>query len=207
MKILALLKNNSGCDYHRIFLPFSYMEFRQEDSFRYFSNDDTLNESDFKDYNIIYYNRTPNFELSKLLDLRAKYDFKIVCDIDDYWNLNPNHYFYQDWKKHDMKSEMISCLGSADLCITTNEQLKEQVKNVNRNCIVIPNALPFGFGQFNESKAKHEYINILYAGGSSHLPDLKSVQNLFLRLGSDGQFKKTAKVTLAGFTRRHEKKH
>lgn len=200
MKILAIVKGNSGCDYHRVSLPFSYMEFKQGDSFDYFSDGSTKEESQFADYDIVYFNRSPNFDLSKLLDLRAKYGFKIVCDVDDYWNLNSNHYFYKDWLEHNMKKDIISALGAADLCIATNEQLKEQVKNLNRNCIVIPNALPFGYGQFNDNKTEHESINIVYAGGSSHLPDLRSVQNLFLKLGSDGDFKKRAKITLAGFT-------
>lgn len=207
MKIRAILKENSGCDYHRVSLPFSYMEFKQGDSFDYFTSNSALKEEEFGDCDIVYFNRNPNIPLSKLLDLRAKYDFKIVCDIDDYWNLNPNHYFYKDWLTYNMRDEMVKSLASADLCIVTNDQLKDQVRNLNRNVVVIPNALPFGYNQFIDLKKPHEHINVVYAGGSSHLPDLQSVQNLFLKLGSDGDFKKKAKMTLAGYTRRYRKKH
>jgi hypothetical protein len=200
MRILAIVKPNSGCDYHRVSLPFSYMEFKQGDSFRFFSDNEVLQDEEFSSFDIVYFNRTPNFEFDKLLELRSKYGFKIVCDLDDYWSLNANHTFYKHWQDTKMRDQIIKSLIKADLCIVTNEQLKGQVDYLTNICVVIPNALPFGYGQFNMDHKESNKINIIYAGGSSHFPDLESVANLFTKLGSDGEFKKKAKITLAGFT-------
>jgi hypothetical protein len=194
MRILAILKENSGCDYHRILLPFSYMEWREGDSFDFFTDSQMLQEEDFKKYDIVYFNRTPHFSHTVFLQLKKKYGFKTVCDVDDYWHLNVNHYMYSGWNASGMQKLIPECLTAADLCIVTNKQLQDQVLQINNNCIVIPNALPFGFGQFNDQKIMMDKVNILYAGGKSHLMDVKTIQEVFVRLPKESM------VTLAGYS-------
>ena len=53
---------------------------------------------------------------------------------------------------------------------------------LNKNVIIIPNAIPFGEWQFTENKKPSDKVRIFWAGGISHKNDLKILDKNIYRL-------------------------
>lgn len=104
---------------------------------------------------------------------------KIICDIDDYWILNPEHYLYPHYVKSNRQDEIIANLKMADVVTVTTPLLAAKVREYNRNVVVIPNALPFDQGQFTKSNDKTSGTPFVYVGGASHYDDLALLQGLY----------------------------
>lgn len=157
MKIFASILPNSACDYHRIVNPLRYMMGIEV-------------VTDTHDADIFFFNKTTECSLYKLKDKGVK----IVMDIDDYWQLPEDHPYYADWQGNQITERIIGAMGVADGVITTNELLAERIRFYNRNVHVVPNALPYGHGQFNLPQSDWTGT-VKYVGGWSHVNDVKLI--------------------------------
>lgn len=166
--ITPILKLNSGCDYHRIILPFKTMGF---DFDRY----NTDSENILKNTKVFIFNRTPVGSIFDVIKLRQQLGFKIVMDMDDYWHLYSQHYKYAEWIKNKYADTLTLCMKNADAITVTTSLLADKVKEYNKNVHVIPNALPFGKGQFNTLRSLSDKTRFVYAGGNSHTRDMQLI--------------------------------
>jgi hypothetical protein len=159
MEVVPLIKPQSGADYHRLSLPFQYLG----------ADLDILNTETvanlFSKAKVVVYNRTPGFDINYLLAFRKKYGFKVVIDLDDYWMLSSKSIHYASWKKQNTTQIVLEGLMNADFVTVTNARLAEQALKYNRNVEVVPNALPYGEGQFADTRYESEITRIMYAGG------------------------------------------
>lgn len=160
---VPVIRHGPDCDYHRIVLPLKYMGIPEPD--RHVLTKDTR---------LVFFNRLPP-EGQTFLSLRAKMGFKYIMDLDDYWELYPHHYIYSSWQKSGIDRRLIDLMKSADAVTTTTALLADKIRQYNKNVHVIPNALPFDQGQFKPSRKQTTSIRFIYAGGSSHLHDMKQI--------------------------------
>lgn len=146
----------TSCAYHRLYLPFKYME-------------DLPLTTDIKKASVIVFNRLPSFDMLHY----KRMGVKLVMDIDDYWHLYPEHYIFRHWnpKRYEI------ALSRADLVTCTTEILADKIRLINKNVEVIPNALPFGSDQFIGVKSQLTG-NFGYVGGNSHNLDIKLVPDI-----------------------------
>lgn len=93
---------------------------------------------------------------------------RIIMDIDDYWHLYPEHYLFNRWRPQIY----IENLKLANVVTTTNAVLAAKIKEINKNVVVIPNALPFDQGQFTD-RGNTIPGTFGYVGGNSHSTDIK----------------------------------
>ena len=170
--LTPIVNTNSGCDYHRVILPLHYMDIPL-DKFNNKSPEET--SKIIANTKAFIFNRTPEFGLLKLLEVKKKTGCKIIVDVDDFWDLYVNHHQYINWKNSHMASQIVQCIEAADAVFVTNNILYQRVKQFNKNVYVIPNGLPFDDGQFNNSKVDSDKTRVLYAGGLSHFWDLRSM--------------------------------
>lgn len=177
MKIVPIVKKGSSCDYHRIILPLKYMGINIEDF-----EDKTLEEN-IAGADIVFYSRELPFDISELLILKAKYGFKLVVDIDDYWHLYLQHPLYAMWKHFKNDYKIMLSITNADIITTTTELLASKIRPLNPNVHVVPNALPFGEEQFIKGeKEESDIMRMAYVGGTSHFWDLRTVSSTFEKL-------------------------
>lgn len=190
--IVPILNKNSGCDYHRIFLPYSYLgvDFKKLDGMRF--------EDIAKDTRLLVFNRTAKQSLLPYLYYKNKHGFKILVDLDDYWELYYKHELNKEWVKQKMGEQIILSLKNADAVTVTTSLLADKVKQYNKNVHVIPNALPFGDDQFNSDKNPSDKLRFIYAGGSSHLHDLKELSVPFQKVNNNPNIIDNCTFTLAG---------
>jgi glycosyltransferase involved in cell wall biosynthesis len=137
---------------------------------------DTITDEELaeKKYDIVYINRI--WENNDLIELRKKYGFKLVVDVDDYWILNHDHLMFDSFNASGFASRLIRQMKEADLVTCTHERLAEAVSVHNPNVLIVPNAIPYRHGQFNGERFATDAVKIFWAGGITHDQDLKILQ-------------------------------
>lgn len=157
-----------SCDYHRLYLPYKDMDIKTK-------------------VPVFIYSRLCKAGDSMLAALKFS-GYKIICDVDDYWFLDPDHYLSENYKNNGFSQRIINSIQMADIVTVTTDLLASRVMPFNKNVVVIPNALPFDTGQFTLSKDKENGTTFIYVGGVSHRHDLSLIQGMF------------DKVTIAGLS-------
>jgi glycosyltransferase involved in cell wall biosynthesis len=185
---------HSGCDYHRVILPLKHLGVNIKD----FTDVDPM--SILQNTRILFFNRHPECGLEPFLKLRERFGYKIVCDVDDYWELYPDHILYKSWYAAGMNKKIISSIKEADMVLTTTDLLASKIREINSNVHVVFNGLPFGQDQFTDKKESSEHFRILYAGGSTHYHDLRTIRYALEKLRKD-QSLKHCQYILAGYNR------
>lgn len=183
IKALALYQENSGCDYHRVCLPFQY-EHGRVDNKAMEAAGPTL-EDKLAAAELVVWNRDFPLGIDAAIELKGKYGFKVIVDLDDYWELYPHHFLYNYYKQHDVPGIIIRNMQLADAVTVTTSRLADKVRPYNNNVHVIPNALPYGHHQFHEQRLSSEVFRFIYAGQKSHLHDVKLLQGPLQRLAGE----------------------
>ena len=186
MNIIGVTHKESGCGYHRVMLPLAFMN----DIKGYVTNYITEDKTD--DWDILLYNRICQYDLNwnKTKELLG---CQVVMDIDDHWQLPLNHLYYNTYQ--DIAERIERNLMQADLVTVTNSNLLNKVKQFNDNVIVMPNALPYGLNQFNDTRVKSDKVRLFWCGSISHDNDIKILKEPLKRL----QGRKDIQMVMGGY--------
>lgn len=186
MKIYGIISSkHSGPCYHRIFLPVKEMDVDY-----YFSN--LLDPEKLDGVDIVFVNRAfPVNDLQQVSELKAKHGFKLVVDLDDFWQLDASHIMYDYWTQSGLSETILKTLAIADEIFVTNEAL---AKLFNVPVHIIPNAIPER-GQFTVQKLPYSVPRIFYQGSTTHVKDVQLLKGPLRRLMSNVK----AEMVLAGF--------
>lgn len=169
MKILAIY-DKSAPKFHRILLPVHGLQ--QSHGWEVKVTFDTP-EQLFEDIDILFFNRLiGGTTLDTILGYKAKYGFKMVCDLDDHWIIGKDHILYENYKKYGISEMIKEYVKASDLVTVTHDRLGEAVKIVNENVAVFPNAIP-KIDQFTVEKMPSQHIRLFWAGGTTHRNDLE----------------------------------
>lgn len=204
MKIVLLVRPQSACDYHRVINPFRCLQAEDGDNIVTIEEGQVLRPSEFKDADLVIFNRYPIVELETLLVIRKKYKFKIWVDIDDYWELYPEHYLYDAWRRAKMFDKILQSMVHADIITVTNKRLLRKALIINDKVKVIPNAVPIGFEQFTPDKTESTRVRFMYAGGASHVKDLSVLYSFFESIKCSTTFYDNSEFILAGYSDRYK---
>jgi glycosyltransferase involved in cell wall biosynthesis len=192
MRIITVGQRNSGVSFHRLFNPVIYLPKE------YAMMTDVLTEEELKKgYDILFINRyIAGMEVDEVVRLREKYGFKLVVDVDDYWNLDAWHILYGKYPTQ----KVIDHIKVADLVICSNNDLAVQIDELNKNWVVIPNALPYGEDQFTDVKTESDKVRFVYAGSVTHEKDIAILKNPMKRVAGDSMVKNNSTFILCGYS-------
>lgn len=174
IQVLGLTQKESGCGWHRVLLPLAFMP----DSYNHICNvvtEDILKERDFK---IVLYNRFSMYD-NDWNETKAG-GLKVVMDLDDDWDLPYNHPIFDFYEKH--KARVLNNIKHADMVTCTNERLANKIRKFNDNVVILPNCIPLGEHQYTEHREPSDKVRIFWAGGSTHMDDLRIISNPIKRL-------------------------
>ena len=139
----------------------------------------------WKRYQIVHFHRSigPNFEKTQELIPKLKdWGVKTVADIDDYWMPGKEHPIHDVIKFNKLNEKIVTNLRMAEYVITTTSIFADEIKKLNKNVIVFPNAINPNENQFKEPTVKSDKLRIGWLGGSSHLHDLQLLDQSFSKL-------------------------
>ena len=193
IKIAVIIRNINGVSYHRLLMPFAKMKrdygidivvlLNKDDEF--FNNLDGVTH--------VVYNRNISGLMQPeetYLKLKAK-GIKVICDVDDYWELNKKHPMSYYYEKTNLTKCVIKNLKLADLIWTTTPILADKIRPYNKNIVIIKNALDPLEKQYAYEDLTLDFDTFFYSGGSTHLRDLKLLGSAF---DNETFFAKTPKL-------------
>lgn len=123
------------------------------------------------------FNRKTSNPFDKMMRIQKKYGFKVLLDLDDFWELNVQHPMYKSWNANKTGESILQWVKVADAITVTTKRLADKVLPFNKNVHVIPNALPYGDGQFTTLTTESDKFRFVYAAASSHVYDAQILKN------------------------------
>lgn len=147
------IRPNTSCDFHRIIMPFGQLKAEPKAP-------------------VFVFNRQPSHGIHSLMTMK-KAGIKIICDIDDHFDVGPNHVMHSLFKQHNVAETIKQALQLADMVTCTHEQLANAVRPYAKQIEILPNALPFDRGQFTLSQDTISERAMVYVAGTTHRHDMK----------------------------------
>lgn len=149
------VKVMASCDYHRLVLPYSFLE-----------------DADCSTPTFVF-NRVPTAGIGVLLQMR-KAGVRVIADIDDLPELDHRHYLYNAFQHNGTSRDIVESLRLAHVVTCTTQYLADQLsvryEIPMERIVVIPNALPFDRSQFRRVDRNSD-TTFVYAAGASHYRD------------------------------------
>lgn len=196
-RILALI-NSGGSKYFRVTIP---LDLLPKDKYEVtYLNEKFFLEHVVKDYDYIYIHWLQQTNPVYLSIWKEKYGFKIIQDIDDYWQLPMGHYLKE--KLEHSKDQLFDQLILADLVLCSTTFLLDKCLKYNDNCHLRENYIPIYYHQFQpELKLvkNDEKIKVGICGSISHLNDWLSIKNQLKRILNDKFIADNYEFIIAGY--------
>jgi glycosyltransferase involved in cell wall biosynthesis len=156
----------------------------------------------WKEYQIVSMHRSlgPDFDRANEL-IKKLNDLGIitVCDIDDYWMPGKEHPIHDMIKFNKINEKITANLKVSKYVTTTTTIFADEIKNLNKNVVVFPNAINPNESQFREPTLESDRLRVGWLGGSSHLHDIQLLDQSFSKLSS---LKDKLQFVLCGFDTR-----
>ena len=153
----------------------------------------------FKKHQIVALHRSigPDFDkANELIQQLNKLGIITVCDIDDYWMPGKEHPIHDIIKFNKLNEKIVSNLKVSKYVSTTTSIFADEIKKINPNIAIFPNAINPNEPQFKEPTPDSDRLRIGWLGGSSHLHDLQLLDQSFSKLS---KYKDELQFVLCGF--------
>lgn len=200
-KILVIEQGNNGVSFYRFQAPHRKLKELFGDEFEVtFDANPKLDDEALKQWDMVIYpyKLLNPFLVEQFLSRLDSLGVASALDIDDYWLLNKEHPLLTSYLKQNISTNVKSNLVAARNIITTTEAFAKEIRKINPNVYVIPNALDGNENQFKVKPTSNDRIRIGWLGSSTHLNDLSMLKGLVANFKRDGLLDKVQFV-LCGF--------
>jgi glycosyltransferase involved in cell wall biosynthesis len=204
IKVLVVPSDRSGVGKFRSVDPHIFLQNQYPDDFHV----DIIYEPPYDDvsfwtnYQIVAFHRSigPEFERAhRLIQMLNSLGVATICDIDDYWMPGKEHPIHDIIKVHKINEKIVENLKVAKYVTTTTSVFADEIRKLNKNVVVFPNAINPNEAQFKEPTLESDRLRVGWLGGSSHLHD---IQLLDQGLGKITSLKDKLQFVLCGFDTR-----
>jgi glycosyltransferase involved in cell wall biosynthesis len=205
INVLVLPSDQSGCGKFRSVDPHVMIQNLYPDDFHVDIDykPKTNDENFWKQYQIVHFHRnigTNYDETPSLIKKLRSMGIVVIMDIDDYWFPGKEHPIYNIIIQHQLHKKIVANMKEVDYVTTTTTLFADEIKKINKNVVIFPNAINPDEIQFKEETKPSEKIRIGWLGGSSHLHDLQLLDGMVNKLGGDVREK--TQFVLCGFDTR-----
>ena len=142
----------------------------------------------WKKYQIVHAHRSigQNYDIVPQLIRQLKaMGIIVIIDIDDYWLPTKEHPIHQLILNHKLNEKIVANLREASYVTTTTTVFADEIKKINKNVIIFPNAIDPTEPQFKQPTLESERIRVGWLGGSSHLHDLLLLDGMVEKNGKE----------------------
>ena len=126
------------------------------------------------------YENTPN-----LIKFLKSLGIVVIIDLDDYWLPTVEHPIHHLIVQHKIHEKIIANLKEASYVTTTTKVFADEIRKLNKNVVVFPNAIDPTESQFKQPTIESEKIRVGWLGGSSHLHDLMLLDGFVQKNGKE----------------------
>src|SRR5689334_23173181 len=131
MKILALMNNPSGVDYHRIIKPLTRIHFDHGIEVFKAQNIDKDGVPELKEYDLVIFNRFLYKRHYDILEYMAKHQIPYIVDIDDWWKLPKYHPAFEFYRTNKVPAAIQDAIRYASGVTTSTEELAKYIRPLN----------------------------------------------------------------------------
>jgi glycosyltransferase involved in cell wall biosynthesis len=202
IKVLVVPSDRTGVGKFRSVDPHVFLQNLYGDEFHvdiiYDTPYDDLNF--WTQYQIIAFHRSigPDFDKSyELIQKLNSLGVITICDIDDYWMPGKEHPIHDIIRVNKINEKIIANLKVSKYVTTTTPLFADEIRRINKNVVIFPNAINPNEPQFKEPTLESDRLRVGWLGGSSHLHDLQ-----LLSLGKTTELKDKLQYVLCGFDTR-----
>ena len=205
IKVLVLPSDRTGVSKFRSVDPHVMLQNMYNDDFHVdIDYEPRINDQNYwKQYQIVHvhrnigqiYEHTPQI----IRNLKSM-GIIVIVDIDDYWLPTMEHPIHSIIVQDKINEKIVANLKEASYVTTTTNLFANEIRKVNKNVIVLPNAIDPNEGQFNQKSEESDKIRIGWLGGSSHLHDLKLLDGFVSKVGRE--LNEKIQYVLCGFDTR-----
>jgi glycosyltransferase involved in cell wall biosynthesis len=190
IKVLVLPSDRTGVGKFRSTDPHVYLQNMYPDDFHididYEPKVDDV--SYWKQYQIVHvhrnighnYDNTPN--LTKFL---KNLGIVVIIDLDDYWLPTVEHPIHHLIVQNKIHEKIVANLREASYVTTTTTVFADEIKKINKNVVIFPNAIDPQEPQFRQPTLESDRIRVGWLGGSSHLHDLALLDGFVQKNGKE----------------------
>ncbi len=202
VKILVVPSDRTGVSFFRSTIPHIKLEeYYPDDFYVDIDYEPQLDNNDYlKQYDLIHYHRTLGDydKLEGVLKRCDKLGIVTIMDIDDHWAPGPNHPAWEIIKQNELDKKISRNLHISRNIITTTPIFAEEIKRLNKNVFILPNAINPDEKQFQNNTKPSDKIRIGWLGGSSHIKDLEILNGVVTNIKNAGLLDKVQFV-LCGY--------
>jgi glycosyltransferase involved in cell wall biosynthesis len=184
IRVLAVASDATGVGYYRTIWPHQYaQEITDEFDFDIMNGRELPkdNLADFlKNYDMMVFHKMLDKDC-RIIDLAKYLGLVVVCDIDDYWRLGPDHPLNYSSIRNKWPEVISNHIRKADHVTTTTEIFADKIKAINPNVTVLENGIDSTFmPQFSEEKNPRPSgrLRIGILCGSAHLHDIELMKGI-----------------------------
>lgn len=202
VRILAIY-DHTGPSFHRIFVPLAAMDGVDVTFTNIVGEGQPV--QDFSGFDVVMVNRMfPANKLSEVLKAKEKHGFKLIVDMDDHWQLGPDHYLYEYYQKYQLSTYILTALIKADAVTVTHERLADAVAAYNRNVWILPNAIDPLNPSFQVQRIPGNKTRLFWAGGITHEKDISLLKGPVQRICSDNYLRANCMMVMGGFDKTND---
>lgn len=183
MKILVVIpKEINGVTYHRLLVPFR--KIAQELNVTQVYNIDNVTPFQLKQFDVVIMSRLEgSYDVEGNINKLKAFDIPYILDIDDYWQLSMDHLMKKRYDKNNVPEKITKYIKGAAQVWTTQKYFAEVIYKINKNVVVIPNAIDFTESQWlNTEKSDREKYTFGWVGGIHHFEDLTLIKQALSRI-------------------------
>lgn len=182
MKIFVVIpKEYAGCGYYRQYQPHAHLNKEEDVECIYSDGTHTEDNKLAVEADIIHFHKN-YFSVPAALECKRA-GIAIVVDFDDYWYLDTEHIFYQNYVRDGSTAGLINILKMADYVTVTTEKLAVEARKFTNNVVVLPNA--FDPEQCEVERVKDDKLIFGYVGGHCHKKDVEQLRGVNNRLSQE----------------------
>ena len=182
IKLCVVYSDTSGVGHWRSIWPHQYIQDKYGDEFDIdimgvssLHRDDLTNF--LSQYDIFIFHKMLDRE-SKIIDIVKFMNIPCICDIDDAFNLGPDHPLFITAKREHWAEIITDHLRKADYVTTTTPIFAKRLEKINKNVVVLPNAVDANMSQFKQKKNPCDRIRFGLVCGSAHLKDIELMSGI-----------------------------
>jgi len=204
IKVLVLPSDTTGVGKFRSVDPHIMLQNMYSDDFHVDIdyNPQINNVNYWKQYQIVHihrnigsnYDQTPN-----IINFLKSIGIIVIVDLDDYWLPGKEHPIHQLIVQEKIHEKIVANLKVASYVTTTTNIFADEIRKVNKNVVIFPNAIDPTEAQFKQPTEPSDRIRIGWLGGSSHLYDLKLLEGF---VSKNMSLKDKVQYVLCGFDTR-----
>ena len=159
-----------------------------------------MNNMEFwKKYQIVHIHRSIGHDYDQvptLIENLKSMGIIVIVDLDDYWLPTKEHPIHSIIVQNKIDQKIMANLRVASYVTTTTRVFADEIKKLNKNVEIFPNAINPDEPQFKEPTLPSDRIRIGWLGGSSHLHDLMLLDGM---VSKNSEFNDKVQYVVCGF--------